>query len=77
MMNAAQICILIMGGAAIWLIGRQNRRVRRWGYVVGLLSQPFWLYAAWQAAQWGILALSLWYVYAWADGIINHWRIPS
>lgn len=74
MMDIPQVCILLLGGLAIWLVGRKNIRVRRWGYVAGLISQPFWLYAAWQAAQWGILALSCWYVYAWTDGIIEHWR---
>lgn len=74
-MDIAQISILILGGAAIWLVGRRDRRVRRWGYVIGLISQPFWLYAAWKAQQWGILALSTWYLYAWADGIIENWRI--
>ncbi len=74
-MDVTQACILILGGLAIWLVGRRNIRVRRWGYVVGLVSQPFWLWAAWKAQQWGILALSIWYVYAWLGGIYQHWRI--
>lgn len=70
-MDITQFCILILGGGAIWLIGRKNINARRWGFVIGFVSQPFWLYAAWRADQWGILALSCWYVYAWADGFFK------
>jgi hypothetical protein len=73
-MNIIQACILILGGAAIWMVGRRDLRVRRWGYVVGLISQPFWIYAAYQAGQWGVATLSMFYCYAWLDGIIEHWR---
>lgn len=73
-MDIVQTAILILSGAAIWLVGRRNSWVRRWGYVVGLISQPFWLYAAYKAQQWGIFLLSIWYVWAWLSGIYEHWR---
>lgn len=31
----------------------------RWAPVIGLVAQPFWLYAAWKAEQCGIAALEL------------------
>jgi hypothetical protein len=35
--------IIIFGGAAIWLVARPDTEPRRrWGYVCGLVSQPFW-----------------------------------
>lgn len=74
-MDIVQAAILILSGAAIWLVGRRNIRVRRWGYVIGLISQPFWLYSSWKAGQWGIFALSAWYVWAWLNGIYQHWRM--
>lgn len=74
-MTFLQASILILGGAAIWLVGRRNPRVRRWGYVVGLISQPFWIWATIEANQPGMFLLSLFYCGAWADGIYNNWRI--
>ncbi len=45
-----------------------------WGYVVGLISEPFWMYSAWKNQQWGIVLLVLWYTFWYARGIINHRR---
>ena len=73
-MDFVQVAIVVLGGAAIWLVGRRNPRVSRWGYVVGLASQPFWLWATFQADQYGMYWLSLFYCWAWTDGIYNHWR---
>src|SRR4051794_33783084 len=50
---------------------------RRWACIFGLLAQPFWFYAAWKAEQWGILAISTLYTYAWARGIRTHWLAPE
>lgn len=74
-MNIDTICqvfIFILGGSAIWLVGRKEKW-RRWGYIIGLLGQPFWIYTSIHNKQWGILILSLWYGYAWAQGIWNFW----
>lgn len=70
---ACQIAIALLGGVAIYLVGRKDH-LRRWGYVVGLISQPLWLYVTFAAAQWGMFALSCWYSFAWVNGIRNHWR---
>ena len=67
-----QIWIIVFGCSAIWLVGRLEKQ-KRWGYVLGLMSQPAWFYTAIEHDQWGILALSLWYTYAWAQGIYNYW----
>lgn len=67
-----QIWIAVFGGLAIWLVGRLERW-GRWGYVLGLLSQPAWLYTAISHEQWGIAVLSLWYAYSWGQGVYNHW----
>lgn len=69
----AQIGIGICGCSAVWLVGRVERW-RRWGYVMGLLGQPFWIYTTIHHQQWGILALSAWYAYSWASGLRNHWN---
>ena len=64
--------IAILGGSAIWLVGRKEKW-GRWGYIFGLLSQPFWLYSAYTNKQWGIFTLSMWYTYSWCQGIYNYW----
>jgi len=33
-----------------------------------------WLWSAYHAGQWGILALSIWYTWAWGRGLVNEWR---
>jgi hypothetical protein len=67
----SQLMIALLGGSAIWLISRREAW-SRWGYVLGLASQPFWFYSSIRAKQWGILALACWYTYAWGQGIKNH-----
>ena len=39
--DTAQVAIVLFGGAAIWLLGRREDW-RRWGFVLGMISQPFW-----------------------------------
>lgn len=68
----AQIGLTIFGCAAIWFVGRKESW-RRWGFIFGMLSQPFWFYTAWKHEQWGIFILCLWYTYSWGQGIWNFW----
>ncbi len=72
----AQIIIVVFGAAAIWLIGRREVW-KRWGYIIGLCSQPAFLYTAWQHEQWGIFLLALWYAYSYGQGIYNYWVFPK
>lgn len=72
----SQIGITIFGCSAIWLVSRKEQW-RRWGFIVGMLSQPFWYISAYLADQWGILLLSTWYTYAWMQGIWNFWIKPG
>ncbi len=67
-----QVLIAFLGGAAILLVSREEP-LRSWGFLLGLASQPFWLVATWQARQWGMFALSLWYCLGWAAGVWRHW----
>ncbi len=76
MNDVIQIAILVLGGAAIWLVSRPEPW-SRWGYLVGLVSQPFWLWASWHSGQWGMFLLSLFYSYAWCQGIWFYWLKPE
>lgn len=69
-----QAAILVLSGISIWLVGRKEKW-SRWGYITGLCSQPFWIYTTFLSGQWGMFLLSIWYVYAWGQGLYNHWVI--
>lgn len=71
-MDIPQICIIIFGASAIWLVSRRERW-SRWGYIAGLLSQPFWFWTTIKHEQWGVLALAVWYTYSWMQGVYNYW----
>ena len=61
----SQIGIFVFGVSSIILIGRKNR----WGFVLALLSQPFWLYTAYIHRQWGVTLSAALYSASWAYGI--------
>jgi hypothetical protein len=71
-----QIGIAVSGVVAVWLSQDKRESWRRWASIFGMLSQPFWFYAAWKAEQWGIFGLCLLYTYAWARGFWAHWLSP-
>jgi hypothetical protein len=61
----SQIAISILSVTAIALVARKNK----WGFVVGLVSQPFWLWTSYVNKQWGVFLVSIIYVFSWAYGI--------
>lgn len=63
----SQIGITLFGIGAIVLVARKNK----WGFVLGLLSQPFWFTTAFLNDQWGIMAINLIYAGTWTYGIYN------
>jgi len=67
-----QILIFVFGASAIWFVSRKEKW-KRVGYILGLLGQPFWIITSVEKEQWGILALSLFYIYSWSQGIYNYW----
>jgi len=71
-MDIAQIGIMIFGALAIWFVGRKEKW-RRWGYILGLVGQPFWIYTCLVNEHWGILIMTLFYTYSWGQGIYNYW----
>jgi nicotinamide riboside transporter PnuC len=63
----AQIGITIFGVTAIILVAKKNK----WGFVFGLISQPFWFISSYMNKQWGILILNVIYTFSWSYGIYN------
>jgi nicotinamide riboside transporter PnuC len=70
--NVCQVFIVVLGLIAILLVARKNK----WGFIFGLLSQPFWLITAYINNQWGVLLLSVGYTFSWIYGIYN-WFIKD
>lgn len=70
--HISQIAILVTNAPAIWLVGRLENW-KRWGYVLGLLGQPFWFYTTLHNKQYGVFVLAIWYTYAWGQGFYNYW----
>ena len=61
----AQIGITIFGVSAIILVARKNK----WGFVLGLISCPFWFITSYMNRQWGVFALNIVYTGTWIYGI--------
>ena len=61
----AQVGIFLFGILAIILVARKNK----WGFVFGLLSQPFWYITAYVNDQWGVMFLNVVYTGSWFYGI--------
>jgi hypothetical protein len=55
---------IFIGALSVFLLGRGNR----WGFVIGLVVQPFWYYTAINHRQWGLVAASVIYTYGWLMG---------
>lgn len=66
-----QVMIAVTSLAAIYLVG-QTSPAQKWGYVIGLASQPLWLAATYRARQWGMFFLSGAYAGVWLVHIVNH-----
>lgn len=71
-----QLGIACTGVVAIFLTQSKSERARSYACLFGMAGQPFWIYAAVDARQWGILFLNLFYMFAWAKGVWLHWLGP-
>jgi len=67
-----QAAILILGavGATLIVIGGD---ITKWGYLISLLGQPFWVYVFWRERKLGMLAMSLYFSVVWGAGVAFSW----
>ena len=71
---AIQWALAVLSLAAIAMIATTGT-MHRWGFVVGLASQPFWILASHRgrtaggARTWGMIVLSWCYLMVWIVGI--------
>jgi hypothetical protein len=70
---AEQLVIAVCGISSVFLSQCHHRNQRRWACVFGIVAQPFWIYATWQAQQWGIFLLAFFYATAWIKGFWLYW----
>ncbi len=66
-----QVCLATFGITAIWLTNDSRESFQKWGPVIGLLGQPFWLYATYNKELWGMLIICCFYTVAWIKGVIK------
>ncbi len=66
--HALQAVIGVLSVIAMYLIVTPGP-LEKWGYVVGLASQPFWFAATWRAGQIGMFIVAIFYTGAWVQGI--------
>lgn len=77
-MSFEQIGIVFTGMIAVWLTQDHRESWRRWACLFGMAGQPFWFYATYKAAQWGIFATCVVYTWSWWRGVRHHWlRKPT
>lgn len=60
-----QLGISVFGILAVILVARKNK----WGFIFGLLSQPFWLLTSLNNRQWGVVVLTIVYTGSWGYGV--------
>lgn len=61
----AQVGVSTLGVLAMILVSRKNK----WGFVIGLASQPFWLLTSAINHLWGVLFLNIVYTFTWIYGV--------
>ncbi len=67
-----EVMIFVLGAAAVFLLNT-NSRWSKYGAILGLLSEPFWLLSAWDSQSWGIFAVSVIYTLSYIMGVYNFW----
>ncbi|MBI2542681.1 MAG: nicotinamide mononucleotide transporter [Candidatus Aenigmarchaeota archaeon] len=68
----SQAAIFVLGTLAIILVAKKNK----WGFVAGLLSQPFWFITSFVNQQWGVIFVSIVFTLSWSYGIYE-WFFKS
>jgi len=68
-----QIGILVIGLPALWLTTYRQFRIRRWAYILGLVSEVFWIWTCVAHEQWLILGSVAAYTFVWGRGFWEHW----
>lgn len=72
LLSISEAMIFVLGSGAVFLLNLNNKW-SKWGAIIGLLSEPFWFFSAWQSGSWGIFAVSFIYTISYINGVYNFW----
>lgn len=72
-----QIICAILGASAVILVGCKRHSLYRWGYLVGIINSPVWVFVEIYYEQWYLLLINIFYCYGWVQGFRNHWKGKS
>lgn len=72
-----QLVIAALTIPALFLVGLRHSHLRRWGFIIGFSSQPFWLYATFSPDTFGMFLVSVFTTATWFFGIWTHWIRPT
>lgn len=61
-MDFAQIVIMAIGIVNAYIFNQKNKLIYKYGSLLSLISQPFWIYSSVSSKSYGIFVLSLWYL---------------
>lgn len=64
--------LVVFSAVSSYLIGNKGRG-RKWGFALGTIQQPLWVFTAYEAGLWGMFLLTCFYCYTWARGLWNNW----
>ena len=70
---ACQASVIIFAIITLWLLAQNKHHVRKWGYVIGIATQPFWVVIYWLSEQWLLMSLVIVYGGLYLVGFYNHW----
>jgi hypothetical protein len=65
----SQVLLFVLSVSATCCSFSSNLKIRRVGPILGLSSQPFWLYTAYQSSSWGIFGTAIFYTGLWTFGV--------
>ena len=72
-----QVFIALTELIAIWLLQSKTAQYRKWACIFGLLGQPFWFYASYEANQWGAFTLCFFFTLAWLKSFNDYWLVKK
>lgn len=73
-----RVCMLLFAGTAIYLLMLPDSHPRRrWAFILGLSSQPFWAILSWKEGEWSILAVTVGFTILWIKGVYINFIKPK
>ena len=71
-----QIIILVLGISAVLIVGRPEDW-KKWGFVVGLVSQIFWAILFIESKQYFMIIGVVFYSIVWLIGFVNNIKVKE